>query len=74
MGVEAVATLEMISICLATKWRQFYSRMCRYLESRIAITLVRAKHRCIRGSKVPVHKISIQNLQWEDGARINLFR
>ena len=74
LGVEATATLTRISSRLATKWKQSYSKTCGYVKSRIAITLVRATHRCIRGSRVPAHRISVQQPQWEDGAGINLFR
>ena len=74
LGVEAGATLKRLSAYLATKWRQPYSKTCRYVKSRISITLVRATHRCIRGSMVPAHKISLQCPQWEDGAELNLFR
>ena len=59
---------------LATKWKQSYSKMCGYVKSRIAITLVRATHRCIRGYRVPAHRISVHRPQWEEGAGINLFR
>ena len=45
-----------------------------YVKNRISITLVRDTHRCIGGSRVPAHKISLQRLQWEYGAGINLFR
>ena len=74
MGVEATATLKRLASCLATKWKQSYSKTCEYFKSRIAITLVRATHRCIQGSWVPAHWISVQQLQWEDGAGLNLFR
>ena len=74
LGVEATATLKRISSCLATKWRQPYSKTCGYVKSRVAITLVRATHRCLRGSRVPAHRISVQQPQWEDGAGLNLFR
>ena len=74
MGVEATATLKRIASCLATKWRQPYSKTCVYVKSRVAITLVRATHRCLRGSWVPAHRISVQQPQWEDGAGLNLFR
>ena len=73
VGVETMATLNRISSCLATKWWQPYSRTCRYGNTRIVITLVRATHRCIRGSRVPAHRISVQRSQWEDSASINLF-
>ena len=74
LGVEATATLKRLASCLATKWRKPYSRKCRYLKSRIEITLVRATHGCIWGSIIPVHRISVQRPQWEDGAELNRFR
>ena len=48
MGVEATATLKRIASRLATKWKQPYSKTCKYVKSRVAITLVRATHLCIR--------------------------
>ena len=74
LGVEATAAPKRIASRLATKWRQPYSRTCGYVKSRVAITLVRATHRCIRGSRVPTHKICVQRPHWEDGAGLNLFR
>ena len=50
LGVEATATLKRLASCLATKWKQSYSKECEYVKSRIAITLVRATHHFIRGS------------------------
>ena len=47
LGVEATATLKRLASHLATKWKQSYSKTCRYVKSRIAITLVRATHCCI---------------------------
>ena len=47
LGVEATATMKMLASRLSTKWKQSYSKMCGYVKSRIAITLVRATHRCI---------------------------
>ena len=60
LRVEATATLKRIASRLATKWKQPYSMTCGYVKSRVAITLVRANHRCIRGSRVPAHRISVQ--------------
>ena len=74
LGVEATATLKRIASRLATKWRQPYSKMCGYIKSRMAITLVRATHRCLRGSRVPAHRISVEQPQLEDEAGINFFR
>ena len=47
LGVEATSTLKRISSRLATNRKQSYSKTCGYAKSRIAITLVRATHRCI---------------------------
>ena len=74
LGVEATASLKVIASHLATKWEQSYSKTCGYVKSRIAINLVRATHRCIRGYQVPAHRIIVQRPQLEDGAGINLFR
>ena len=60
LGVEAMATLKRIASRLATKWKQSYSKTCGYVKSRISITLVRATHCFIRGSRVPAHRISVQ--------------
>ena len=74
LEVEATATLKRLASCLATKWKQSYSKTCGYVKSSIAITLVRTTHRCIRGYRVPAHRISVQRPQWEYGAGLNLFR
>ena len=74
MGLEATATLKRLARRLATKWKQPYSKTGGYINSRIAITLVRTMHHCIRGSQVPAHRISVQRPHWEDGAGLNLFR
>ena len=74
LGAEATATLKRIASRLATKWKQPYSKTCGYVNSRFAITLVRATHRCIRGSQVPAYRISVQQSQWGDGVGLNLFR
>ena len=63
--VEATATQKRLASFLATMWRQPYSKTCRYIKSRITITLVCATHRCIQGSRVPAHLISVQRPQWE---------
>ena len=74
LGVEATATLKRSASHLDTKWKKSYSKKCGYVKSRIVITLVRATHRYIRGSRVPAPRISVQQPQWEDGTRLNLFR
>ena len=74
LGVEATDTLKRIASRLATKCQKPYSRMCGYINSRVAVTLVRATHQCIWGSRVPGHKNSVQRSQREDGSGLNLFR
>ena len=64
LGVEAAVTLKRIASCLVTKGQQPFSRVCGYVKSRIAITLVRATYWCIWGSRVPAHNISMKRLQW----------
>ena len=44
MSVGVEDTLKRISIHLATKCQQLYSRTCGYVKIRIGITLVRATH------------------------------
>ena len=60
LEVEAKAALERIASRLETKCQQLYSKMCRYVNSRIDITMVLATNRCIRGSRVPAQWISVQ--------------
>ena len=74
LGVEATASLKRIASFLASKWQQSYSKTCGYVKSKIAITFVRATHRCIRWSRVPAHKISVQIPQWEYGEGLEFFR
>ena len=74
LGVEAMSTLKRISSRLAKKWQKPYSRTYGYVKSSIVITLVRSTHWCIRGSRVPAHRKSVQLPQREDSARLNIFR
>ena len=50
LGLEAEDILKRISSCLTKKWQQPYPSSCGYVNIRIAITLVWATHRCIRGT------------------------
>ena len=56
------------------KWKQPYLNTYGYVKSRIAITLVRTTHRCIRGSWLLAHRISVQQPQCKYGSELNLFR
>ena len=72
LGVEKTDALKRVAIQLATKWRQPCSGTCGCVNSRVVITLVRATHQCIWGSRVPAHKISVQRLNWEYVSGINI--
>jgi len=67
LGKEADTFLKRLSKKLADKWRRPYSQTVSFVKTRFAISLVRAKNRCIRGSRIPTGKISYR-VDWEDGA------
>ena len=73
LGVEVEATLKRIFSLLAAKWKEPYACTSGYVKSRVAITLVREAHRCIRGGRVPAFQIIITLPEWEDGAGLHLF-
>jgi hypothetical protein len=71
---EAKTFTKRLSAKLANKWEKSYSQVCGYVNTRLSIiAIVRATYLCMRGSRVPVHKISIRYPQWEDGAGLSLF-
>ena len=56
-------TLKRIASHLSTKWKQPNSRAYGYVNSRVAITLVRSTHCCIWVLWVLAHNISVHYLQ-----------
>jgi hypothetical protein len=74
LGREAKTFAKRLAAKLANKWEKSYSQVCGYVNARLSIAIVRATHLCMRGSRVPVHKISIRYPQWEDGAGLSLFQ
>ena len=64
LGVEVEVTLKRISSRLAQEWKETYSRTCSYVNIIVAITILRATHRCIWGGRVPVFCISVTRPQW----------
>ena len=60
LRIEAAVTLKCIVSRLPKKWKEPFSRTCRYMKSRVAITIVRATHHCIRGAKVPASQFSVK--------------
>ena len=76
LGYEANSLIKRLAKELAEKWEQNYSRVCGCLKSRIGIAIVRATHRCLRGSRVHRDTMSLLHSQptWEDGAGLHLSR
>ena len=73
IGMGAKNVMKALSRRLALKWQKPYSLLMNIVKIRISIARVRASHRCIRGSRVPVRKMSRQ-IQWDDGAGLGLYR
>ena len=72
LGKEADTFLKRLSKKLADKWRRPYSQTVSFVKTRFAISLVRAKNQCIRGSRIPTGRIS-HRVDWEDGSGLALY-
>ena len=73
LWVEAEATIKRITGRLETKCKDTYLRSCGYVNSRVAIALVRATHHCIEGNRFLSSRISVTPTQWEDSTGVHLF-
>ena len=71
-GTKVEATMKWLAISLAIKWRKPYSWTRGYVRISVAISMMRATHRCIRVYRVPVRRIVVQRPQWKNGSRLNL--
>ena len=74
LGKEASAVNRKISASLASKWKTAYSVTCGFVNARVSIAILRATHRCLRGSRVPFRHSSSMIAQWDDGAGLGLMR
>ena len=72
LGKEADVFLKRLSMKLAEKWHRPYSQTVSFVKTRFAISFVRAKNRCLRGSRIPTGRIS-HRVDWEDGARLGFY-
>ena len=72
LGKEADVFLKRLSMKLAEKWHRPYSQTVSFVKTRFAISLVRAKNRCIRGSRIPTG-IICNRVDWDDGAGLGLY-
>ena len=72
LGKEADVFFKRLSMKLAEKWHRPYSQTVSFVKTRFAISLVRAKNRCIRGSRIPTGRIC-HRVDWDDGAGLGLY-
>jgi len=72
LGKEADVFLKRLSTKIADKWHRLYSQTISFVKARFAISLVRAKNRCFRGSRIPTGRIS-HRVDWEDGAGLGFY-
>ena len=73
VGPEGSKLLKLIVKRLAKKWRRDYSDTCGFVRSRIGVALARDTHRCFRGSRIPITRMSSPFVQWEDGVGLGLY-
>ena len=72
LGKEADVFLKRLAMKLAEKWHRPYSQTVSFVKTRFAISLVRAKNRCLRGSGISTGRISYR-VDWEDRAGLGLY-
>mmetsp|Transcript_13619 Transcript_13619/g.19848 ORF Transcript_13619/g.19848 Transcript_13619/m.19848 type:complete len:155 (-) Transcript_13619:31-495(-) len=72
LGREAKMVLKQIARALATKWSCPHSQAQNYVNTMISVAIVRATHRCLRGSRVPSKFVNPDFLPFEDGAGLHL--
>ena len=60
-GPQAKAAMKRLAKVLADKWEQPYSHVCNYVNSQMAIALVRATSYCLRGARKKLERPSCPN-------------
>ena len=70
-GKETDTFIRRLAQRLSKKWHRPHSRTVGFIRSRFAISLVRAKNRCLRGSHIISNSIS-RRIDWEDGVGLGL--
>ena len=58
LGPEANTLLKRIAFKLAEKWHRPYSQVASFVKSKFVIALLRAKSRCLRGSRIKPDRMS----------------
>ena len=73
LGKEARAFHKALSHRLAKRWECSISRATQFVTTSMSVAILRASHRCLRGSRVPAHTMSKRIPLWEDEAGLGLF-
>jgi hypothetical protein len=66
IGKEAKTVLKVLAARTATKAGKTYSNVMGYMRACLSIAIVRATYVCLRGSRVPMSRMSNRRSQWED--------
>ena len=72
LGPEANTLLKRIAFKLAEKWHRPYSQVASFVKSKFAIALLRAKSRCLRGSRIKPDRMS-QRIRFDDGSGLAMY-
>ncbi|CAB9523169.1 expressed unknown protein [Seminavis robusta] len=74
LGTEAEALAKRISALLAAKWERPYSVVRGNVNARLSLDILRARHLCMRGSRVPAGTMSYRRSLWDADGALALFR
>jgi hypothetical protein len=74
IGKEAKTVLKVLAARTSTKAGKSHSNGMGYMRARLSIAIVRATHVCIRGSRVPMSRMSNRCPQWEDTTGMALLK
>jgi hypothetical protein len=72
LGREASTLAKRLAQKLAIKWQRSYLQVCGYVNARLSIVIIRATHSCLRGSRIPAHKMRNKFPLWEDCATLQV--
>ena len=73
LGKEARTFHKALSHCLAKQWKCLVSKATQFVITSMSVAILRASHRCLRGSLLPAHTMGKRISLWEDEAGLGLF-
>ena len=65
--------LRFLAAKIAARWRRPKSEVCKYVFTTIRAAIAYGTHNCLRGSRVPLSKISNPVPSWKDGSGLSLY-